>query len=115
MELFSRKTLPLVGLDISTSSVKVLELAKAQNQYRVERFAVEPLPQNAIVERAIADVEQVATTVDRAIKRSGAKTKRVALAVGASQAISKTLRLRCLLRRTEMSPVFASVTAARPS
>ncbi|MDA8390761.1 MAG: pilus assembly protein PilM [Gammaproteobacteria bacterium] len=102
MELFSRKKLPLVGLDISTSSVKVLELAKVQNQYRVERFAVEPLPQNAIVERAIADVEQVGATVHRAIKRSGAKTRRVAVAVGASQAISKTLRLSAEFSESEI-------------
>ncbi len=102
MELFSRKKLPLVGLDISTSSVKVLELTKAQNQYRVERFAVEPLPQNAIVERAIADIEQVSTAVDRAIKRSGAKTRRVAVAVSATQAISKTLRVSAEFTETEI-------------
>lgn len=102
MQLLSRKKQPLVGLDISTSSVKVLELARGQNQYRVERFAVEPLPQNAVVQRAIADIEQVGATIDRAIKRSGTKVRQVAVAVAASQAICKTLRLSADLTDEEM-------------
>ncbi len=102
MALLNRKTPPLVGLDISTSSIKVLELSRNQNQYRVERYAVEPLPQNAIVERAIADIEQVAATIDRAIKRSGTRLRHVAVAVAATQAISKSLRMPAGLTETEL-------------
>ncbi len=102
MGLFNRKKPPLVGLDISTSSVKVLELSRNQNQYRVERYAVEPMPQNAIVERAIADIEQVGATVERAMKRCGTKMKHVAVSVPASHAISKLVRVSAALTESEL-------------
>jgi len=58
-KLLVKKKLPLLGVDLSASSVKVLELSKAGEHYRVERYAVEPMPQNAIVEHNITEVEQV--------------------------------------------------------
>ena len=57
MFLFQRKYRPLLGLDITTSSVKLIELAMAGGQYRVEAYAAEPTPQNAINEKAIVDAE----------------------------------------------------------
>lgn len=91
--LLEKKRPPLVGVDISSSAVKVLELSKAGEQVRVERYAVEPLPQNAVVEHQITEVEQVADAVERAIKRSGTKCKNVAVAVPAAHVITKTIKM----------------------
>jgi len=91
LPLLTRKKPSLIGIDISASSVKVLELSKDGAQYRVERYAVEPLPQNAIVEHAITEIEQVAETVARAIKRSGTRTRNAAVAVASSHVICKTI------------------------
>src|ERR1700739_2140029 len=57
MFLFQRKYRPLLGLDITTSSVKLIKLAMAGGQYRVEAYAAEPTPQNAINEKAIVDAD----------------------------------------------------------
>jgi type IV pilus assembly protein PilM len=83
----------LVGIDISSSAVKVLELSKDGEQHRVERYAVEPLPQNAVVEHAITEVEQVADAVDRAVKRSGTRLKNAAVAVPAANVITKIIKM----------------------
>ncbi len=91
--LFARKQPPLVGIDISSSAVKVLELSKEGEQYRVERYAVEPLPQNAVVEHAITEVEQVAESVERAVKRSGTRLKHAAVAVPAANVITKIIKM----------------------
>jgi len=91
--LFTRKQPALVGIDISSSAVKVLELSKDGEQYRVERYAVEPLPQNAVVEHAITEVEQVADAVDRAVKRSGTRLKHAAVAVPAANVITKVIKM----------------------
>ncbi len=91
--LFAKKKPPLIGIDISSSAVKVLELSKQGDHYRVERYAVEPLPQNAVVEHKIAEVEQVAAAVQRAVKRSGTRLKHVAVAVPAIHVITKTLHM----------------------
>ncbi len=102
MALFTKKRPPVVGIDISASSIKVLELSKTGEQYRVERYAVEPLPLNAVVEHAITEIEQVADAVDRAIKRSGTKCKHAAVAVASSHVISKTIRMPAGLNEQEM-------------
>ena len=61
MGLFSQKNAPLIGLDISSTAVKLLELSKQDGRggvrYRVESYAVEPLPSTAVVEKNIADVD----------------------------------------------------------
>jgi type IV pilus assembly protein PilM len=75
----------------------VLELSKSGEQVRVERYAVEPLPQNAVVEHQITEVEQVADAVERAIKRSGTKCKHVAVAVPAAHVITKTIKMPAAL------------------
>ena len=66
---------PLVGIDISTSSVKLIELAKAGNAYRVESFAAEPMPSNAITDKVIMDVDAVGDAVRKAVKRASPDTK----------------------------------------
>lgn len=89
----AKKKPPLIGVDISASSIKVLELSRQGDHYRVERYAVEPLPQNAVVEHTIAEVDQVAQTLQRAVKRSGSKCKHVAVAVAGSHVISKIINM----------------------
>jgi type IV pilus assembly protein PilM len=53
---FTRKKVPVLGIDISSTSVKLVELSPAGNGYKVESHAVEPLPANAVVEKNIAEV-----------------------------------------------------------
>lgn len=91
--LFTKRRPPLVGIDISSSAVKVLELSKNGEHFRVERYAVEPLPQNAVVEHAITEVDQVADAVERALKRSGTRCKHAAVAVPAAHVITKIIKM----------------------
>ncbi len=99
--LFSKKKPPLLGVDISSSAVKVLELSKNGDSFRVERYAVEPLPQNAVVEHKITEVEPVAEAVERAIKRSGTRYKHVAVAVPAASVITKTIKMPAAMADNE--------------
>jgi len=68
----------------------------------VERYTVEPLPQNAVVENAITDVEQVARAVERAVKRSGTKCRYAAVAVSASHVITKRVTMPAGLSDSEL-------------
>lgn len=92
-DLLKQKQPSMVGIDISSSAVKVIELSKDGASYRVERYAVEPLPQNAVVEHAITEVEQVADAVARAIKRSGTRCRFAAVAVPAAHVITKIIKM----------------------
>lgn len=92
-DLFVPKSPPLVGLDISSTAVKLLELGKSGDRYRVESYAVEPLPPNSVIEKNISDVEAVGEAVKRAMKRSSSKCKHAAAAVPGSAVITKTIAM----------------------
>ncbi|MDH5648433.1 MAG: pilus assembly protein PilM [Gammaproteobacteria bacterium] len=92
----------MIGIDISSSAVKVLELSRSGSHYKVERFAVEPLPQNAVAEHAITEVDQVAEAVGRAVKKSGTKYKHVAMAVAGSHVITKSIKMPGTLGEQEL-------------
>jgi len=100
--LLSRKRPPLIGLDISSTAVKLLELSHQGGRYRVESYAVEPLPANSVVEKNIADVEAVGESIRRAIKRSGSKIKTAAVAVAGSSVITKVISMSSALNDEEM-------------
>nr|MBS0021234.1 pilus assembly protein PilM [Gammaproteobacteria bacterium] len=100
--LFERKSTPVIGLDISSSAVKLLELAKVGDRYRVESYAVEPLPPNSVVEKNISDVDAVGQAIRRAVKRSTTKSKYTAVAVPGSAVITKTITMPSDLREDEL-------------
>ncbi len=81
----------LVGLDISSTSVKLLELSIQDGRYRVESYGVEPLPTNAVVERNIADTEGVGDAIERLVRRARPRTRAAAAAVTGSAVITKVI------------------------
>lgn len=89
---FRRKnSASLVGLDISSTSVKLLELSIQDGRYRVESYGVEPLPSNAVVEKNIADVEGVGEAIERLVNRSRPSARQAAVAVSGSAVITKLI------------------------
>jgi len=92
----------MLGLDISSTSVKLLELSKTGNSYRVESYGVEPLPDNAVVEKNINDVEGVGDAIRRLIDRCKTKCKLAAVAVAGSAVITKTIEMSAALSEDEM-------------
>lgn len=97
-----RKKLSILGLDISTTAVKLLELSKSGDRYRVESYAVEPLPPNSVIEKNISDVEGVGEAIKRAVKRSGTRSKFAAAAVAGSAVITKVISMPGSLSDDEM-------------
>jgi type IV pilus assembly protein PilM len=101
--LLGGRSKALIGLDISSSSVKLVELAEAgTNQFRLERYAIEPLPRDAVTDGNIASLEAVAESIRRAWKRLGSSTKQVAIALPAAAVITKKITLPAGLRELEM-------------
>jgi len=101
-DLFRKGSSAVVGLDISSTAVKLLELSQSGSRYRVESYAVEPLPPNSVVEKSISDVEAVGEAVRRAVKRAGTRTKHCAVAVAGSAVITKVITMPSSLNENEM-------------
>ena len=92
--LFGKKIASLVGLDISTSGVKLVELSEVgRNELRLERYAAEPLPKGAVVDGNIENIEQVSEAVRRVWKKSGTRAKLVALGMPPASVITKKIIL----------------------
>ena len=92
--LFSRKSEPLLGLDISSSSVKLVELSRDKaGNLTLERCAIEPLERGWITDGNIEKFDEVADAVRRLVKKSGTKTKNVAMALPPSAVITKKIVL----------------------
>lgn len=101
--MFSPKARQLAGLDISSSSVKLVELSGSEKEgFRVERYAIEPMPRDAVVDGNIANLDAVGESVRRAVRRMGAGLKNVAVALPASAVITKKIILPAGLREQEM-------------
>ena len=100
--MLKRKKPAILGLDISSTSVKLLELAQEGDKYRVQSLAVEPLPDNAVVDKNIQDVEAVGNTIQKAVKKSGTKAKNAAVAVAGSAVITKIITMPTGLSDSEL-------------
>jgi type IV pilus assembly protein PilM len=100
--LGKRAAKALIGLDITTSSVKLIELTESGRNYRVESYSAEPTPPNAINEKAIVDADAVGEAIRRAIKRSGSKTKEAAIAISGDAAITKVIQMPANLTDNEL-------------
>ena len=92
--LFNRQQPALLGLDISSSSVKLVELSrdKAGNLV-LDRCAIEPLERGWITDGNVEKFDEVAEAVRRVVRKSGTRTKNVALALPPSAVITKKIVL----------------------
>jgi type IV pilus assembly protein PilM len=100
---FVRKPPALVGLDISSSGVKLVELGRLPTgELLIERMASEPFEKGWVVDGQVEKFEEVCEAVKRALVRSATKTKSVALAMPASAVITKRILLPDGLREDEL-------------
>jgi type IV pilus assembly protein PilM len=100
--LFGKNKMSLLGVDISSTSIKVLGLGGSEQRYRVESYAVEPLPGNPVTERNITDVHVVGETIARAVKKSGTRVKTAACAVSGAAVITKVISMPSALSEDEL-------------
>src|SRR3954468_4140947 len=91
-DLFKTRAPALVGVDISSTAVKLVELTQGSSgAYRLERYTTEPLPKDVVVDGNIANLEQVSEGLKRAWRRLGSRNRHVALALPAAMVITKKI------------------------
>jgi len=80
-----------VGLDIGSSSIKLVELSEGKNGYRLENLAVSPLPPEAIVDGALMDSVTIIDAIRDLV--AGTKAKDVVTSVSGHSVIVKKITL----------------------
>src|SRR5512140_3552262 len=91
-DLLQTKAPSLVGVDISSMSIKMVELSDVgKGNYRLERYTVEPLPKDVVSDGNIANLDQVSDALKRAWKRLGSRNRNLAMALPAAMVITKKI------------------------
>ena len=102
-DFFKETTPPLIGVDISSSAVKMVELSSpSKGSYRLEGYAITPLPKDAIVDGNVMNLDMVVDAIKQAWKQLSSREKRVALALPSSAVISKKVMMQAGLREEDM-------------
>ena len=100
--LFKKKNKAVLGVDISSTSIKLIELSEQNGRMQVEAYGTELLPDNAVVEQAINDEEGVGGAIKKALLRSSSSQKHAAVAVAGSTVITKVIQMSSGLSDDEM-------------
>ncbi|MCM8593804.1 pilus assembly protein PilM [Accumulibacter sp.] len=109
LSIFGPKTRSLIGLDISSSAVKMVELGSdGKGGYRVERYAVEILARDIVSDGNIVNLEAAAESVRRAWKKLATPTRQVAIALPASHVITKKIIVAAGQREEELELLVES-------
>lgn len=93
MKLFAKKTDPVIGLDIGSTAVRLIQLSSHGSGYRIDHFAMEPLSTGVVVDKAVQDVEAISEAIIRAVRSSGTRSRSCVIAVSGSAVFTKTISL----------------------
>jgi type IV pilus assembly protein PilM len=102
-DFFNQTTPPLIGVDVSTSFVKMVELSSSiKGVYRLEGYSIAPIAKGAIVDGNVNELEQVSESIRMAWRLLNSREKRVALALPSAAVITKKVSIMSGLREDEM-------------
>ena len=102
LQFLSKKTKTLLGVDISSTAVKLLELSLRGGKYKIENYVIRQLPPNAVVEKNINDIDAVGESIRHAISILKPSTKEAAVAVAGSAVITTSIEMNAALTDSEM-------------
>lgn len=102
LDFLKPKSPPLIGVDISSSAVKMVELNLVGRNYSLERYVIVPLPKDAVTDGNLTNIDVVSDTVKRAWQQLGTRVKHVAIALPAASVITKKILAPSLLTEREL-------------
>jgi len=99
---FGRRTNSLLGVDISSSSVKIVKLSSSGGKYKLDNYVIRPLPAKSVVEKNISDIHAVGDAIAGAVSVMKPSIKETAVAVAGSAVITKTIEMNAALSDAEL-------------
>lgn len=90
--LFQRKT-DMLGVDIGSSSLKLVQLKQLKNTYTLQNVGLMPLPPEAIVDNTLMDSSSVVETIKKLVGSLAIKDKMVACSISGNSVIIRQIML----------------------
>lgn len=101
-QLFTKKPINVLGVDIGSSSVRLLELSKVGESFNIETYGIEYLGDEAVVDKEIKEVNLVGESIAKLVKQTKPSTTQAAIAVPGSAAISKIVQFPVVMSEDEI-------------
>ena len=96
------KKQPMIGVDISSSSVKIVSLSKKENEYILNGYSIKPIPTGAIVDGNISDIDSLGSVILDALNECNSTIKNVACSIPNSKSITKNINLPSSIPESEL-------------
>ncbi len=90
--LFQKKK-DVLGIDIGSSSVKLVQLRQQKNSFVLQNIGLIPLPPEAIVDNALMDSSSIVETVKNLVKSLNIKEKEIVCSVSGNSVIIRKISL----------------------
>ncbi len=103
--LFSPKT--LLGLDIGTSSIKLVELTESKGNYRLKNFGISKLPKETIVNGVIINADPLIQSIRNLLSNLKITKKDTVISISGHPVIIKKISLP-FMSEEELEPVIST-------
>jgi type IV pilus assembly protein PilM len=102
MSWFRNNQSAMLGIDISTTAIKLVELTLDSSGFTLESYAVVPLPEQAVVDKNFCDIQLIAQSIKTALQLSGTRLKQACVAVSGAAVMTKIITLPAILSEDEI-------------
>ena len=92
MFLFSKKK-EVIGIDIGSSSVKLIQIKDLKGSYQLLNAGIVPLPSEAIVDNTLMDSSSIVNAINSLVTSLGVKVKDVACSISGNSVIIRKISL----------------------
>jgi type IV pilus assembly protein PilM len=99
---FGRRSNSLLGVDISSSSVKIVKLTPSGSSHKLDNYVIRPLPPKSVIEKNISDINAVGDAIASAVSMLKPSSKEAVVAVAGSAVITKTIEMNAALSDAEL-------------
>ena len=91
--LFTKNSKQLIGVDVSTTAIKMVEITRQYGLFHLKNYGIEPLPRGMVADKNIIDVDGISEAISRLSHQVGFSTRQVATAVSSASVISKIIEM----------------------
>ena len=102
VSLFGKKSSGWIGIDIGSSSIKLVSMSTNGGRHQVDAYAIVPVPATAVIDGNIEEVKEVTAAIQRGLKICGGKYNSAVVAVPSSAVITKRIQLSNLFVGIEL-------------
>ena len=101
MRFLTKSNKQIIGVDVTSTSVKMVEIVRQQGLFHLKNYGIEPLNRGAVIDKEIKDPEAVGDAINKLSRSLSLSSKNVATAVSGASVISKIIEMDTAMSDTD--------------